>query len=142
MKSSIKIRTILSLAVVVLLLSCEENEQMPSYKKVGTAYQTVASVAVSSTTPAQGTPVTITVKYVNMDSDPLTKIVVKINENGGAYTEVASIDQSNADTSAEITVPYDYTVTQTAGTAVGIQIELFSKKEFPQLLRKGGITVQ
>lgn len=142
MKSVINTGAILSIVFAMMFFSCEENEIVPSYKKVGTAYQTVASVAVSSTTPAQGTPVTITVKYVNMDSDPLTKIVVKINENGGAYTEVASIDQSNADTSAEITVPYDYTVTQTAGTAVGIQIELFSKKEFPQLLRKGGITVQ
>lgn len=142
MKSIIKIGSMLSIALALLLTSCEENEIMPSYKKVGTAYQTVASVTVSSTTPSQGSPVTITVKYVNIQSDPLSKIVVKINENGGAYTEVASIDQSNADTSAEITVPYDYTVTQTVGTAVGIQIELFSEKEFPQLLRKGGITVQ
>lgn len=114
---------------------------MPSYKKVGTAYQTVASVALSKTNPIQNEIITVTIKYVNINSDPLDRISVKIKEGAGAYAEVASIDESDSETSAEITVTYQYTVTQTAGTAVGIQIELFSKKEFPQLLR-ASLTVQ
>lgn len=141
MKSIINTGTILSIVFAMVLFSCEENEIMPSYKKVGTAYQTVASVAVSTTTPAQNDIVTITIKYVNINSDPLSRISVKIKENAGAYAEVASIDESDSGTAEEITVTYPYTVTQTAGTAVGIQIELFSEKEFPQLLR-ASLTVQ
>jgi hypothetical protein len=143
---TMKFYNLLSLLLVVLVIpfsSCEENEAMPSYKKIGTATATIASIAVSSTTPASGGVVTVTMKYVNINSDPASSLVLKYREgSSGDFTTVQTFDESSQSTGVEITRTYEFDVTQTAGTTLTFRMELHSQVEFPKLVQSPVVTVQ
>jgi hypothetical protein len=133
---------LLFLIGIVLCFSCDENETGPSYQKLGKSYSTIASATVAKTNPTQSENVNVTIKYVNYSSDPLSKIIIKHNENGGAYSEVTTLDQSGANRDSENQVVYSYNVSQAPGTKIIIQVELYSKLDYPMVLRTATMTVQ
>ena len=85
MKYCIKLYSLLFVLSTVLI-SCDENPVGPTYKKVGTGTSTNAFITVSpvsATAPTQGSAVTVTLRYVNIKSDPAKSLVLKVREGTG-----------------------------------------------------------
>ena len=126
-----------------LFVSCEDNPVGPSYKKVGSATATNAFISVSTTTPLPGTSVTVTLKYVNISSDPADELILLVREGAeGAFTEVTSFDESSQSLRTEATRTYNFNITQPPGTQLTFRLELHSQKEFPKLVNSPTVTVQ
>ena len=141
MKSYIKLSIMFVLAVV--FGSCEENAVGPSYKKIGTSTSTNSFVSVSTTTPLRGTSVTVTLRYVNIASDPADELVLLLREGAaGVFTEVTSFDESSQSTSVEFTRTHTYNLTQPWGTQLTFRSQLNTQKEFPKLVNSPLVTVQ
>lgn len=118
----------------VVLFSCDENEIMPAYEKVGTTTSTVATIAISNDEPDAGETVTVTVTYVNPTSDPLTSVELKAKVGSGNYEVVESFNETSGSKDVEISREVAY-VAPEAGTEVTFDLVLTSQKEFPQIMR-------
>ena len=60
-------------------ISCDENTVGPSHKKIGTSTSTNAFITVSpvsASAPTTGSTVTVTLRYVNIASDPAKTLVL------------------------------------------------------------------
>lgn len=131
------IRLFIILVIAVAFGSCEENAVGPSYKKIGTSTATNAFITVSpvsSVAPTTGTDVTVTLRYVNIKSDPAKTLVLKLREGSGEFTTIQTFDESNQDTGVELTRTVNYTITQPAGTSLTFRLELTTQAEFPKLV--------
>ncbi|MCW5909593.1 MAG: hypothetical protein KIT62_00885 [Cyclobacteriaceae bacterium] len=125
--------------------SCEENETGPSYKKIGTSTSTNAFITVSpvsTTAPTTGTDVTVTLRYVNIKSDPAKTLVLKLREGTGAFTTIQTFDESTQNTGVEFTRTVNYTVTQAAGTSLTFRLELTTQADFPKLVDRAAFPVR
>ena len=118
----------------VVLFSCDENEIMPAYEKVGTTTSTVATITISNDEPDAGETVTVTVTYVNPTSDPLTSVELKAKVGSGNYEVVESFNETSGSKDVEISREVAY-VAPEAGTEVTFDLVLTSQKEFPQIMR-------
>lgn len=133
----------LILAIAILFASCEENPVGPSYKKIGSATATNAFISVSTTTPTSGSSITVTLRYVNISSDPASELVLLVREGAsGTFTEVTSFDETSQPKKTEITRTHNYNVSQNAGTQLTFRLELHTQKEFPKLVDSSVVTVQ
>jgi hypothetical protein len=126
-------------------ISCEENAVGPSYKKIGTATATNAFITVSpvsTTEPTQSSIVTVTLRYVNIKSDPAKTLVLKLREGSGDFTIIQTFDESSQNTGVELTRTVDYTITQPAGTSLTFRLELTTQAEFPKLVNRPAFPVR
>ena len=141
MKSCIRLFSILF--VFAVLISCEKNDVGPSYKKVGTSTSTNAFISVSTTTPLPGTSVAVTLRYVNIESDPAQELVLFVREGStGTFTKVTSFEESSQPLRTEITRTHNYIITQLPGTQLTFRLELHTQKDFPKLVNSSVVTVQ
>lgn len=137
------IRVFIVFVFVAVLSACEENPIGPSYEKIGTSTSTNAFISVSTQAPVSGTSMTVTLRYVNITSDPASELVLLVREGAaGTFTEVTSFDESSQALKTEITRTHNYNVTQTAGTQLTFRLELHTQKEFPKLVNSSLVTVQ
>lgn len=131
--------------IAVALGSCEENAVGPSYKRIGTSTSTNAFITVSpvsTTAPTTGTDVTITLRYVNIKSDPAKSLVLKLREGTGDFTTIQTFDESSQNTGAEYTRTVNYTVNQAAGTSLTFRLELTTQADFPKLVDRAAFPVR
>lgn len=144
MKFCIRIFTILF--VFAAFVSCDENAVGPSYKKIGTSTSTNAFITVSpvsTVAPTSGSTVTVTLRYVNINSDPAKTLVLKLREGTtGDFTTIQTFDESNQDTGVEVTRIVDYNVTQAAGTQLTFRLELTTQADFPKLVNRAPFPVR
>jgi hypothetical protein len=141
----LNIEFFLILVSVALFVSCEDNPVGPSYKKVGSATATNAFITVSpvsTTEPTQSSIVTVTLRYVNIKSDPAETLVLKLREGSGDFTTIQTFDESSQNTGVELTRTVDYTVTQTAGTSLTFRLELTTQADFPKLVDRPAFPVR
>ncbi|MBX2967343.1 MAG: hypothetical protein KF845_14450 [Cyclobacteriaceae bacterium] len=140
------IRLFVLFVFAAVLGACEKNEVGPSYKKIGTTTSTNAFITVSpvsTTEPTTGTNVTVTLRYVNIGSDPAKTLVLKLREGTtGEFTTIQSFDESGATTGAEHTRTVNYTVNQAAGTSLTFRLELTTQAEFPKLVNRAAFPVR
>ena len=127
-------KNIIYIICCVVLFSCDENEIMPAYEKVGTTTSTVATITISNDEPDAGETVTVTVTYVNPTSDPLTSVELKAKVGSGNYEVVESFNETSGSKDVEISREVAY-VAPEAGTEVTFDLVLTSQKEFPQIMR-------
>ena len=127
--------------LATLLVACDENEVMPAYSKKGTATATMASIAASTTTPLPSENITLTIKFVNPSSDPLSQITVKAQVGAEAYADIQTFNVQSEQKDKEITQTVNYVVPATAGTKVTFDMVITSQKEYPQVKRTS-VTVQ
>lgn len=144
MKLYIKLYTLL-FVFAATFVSCDENAVGPTYEKVGTNPSTNAFITVSpvsTTAPKQGSAVEVTLKYVNIKSDPAKSLVLKIREGSGNFVTVQTFDESNQSTGVEHTRTVSYNVTQAAGTSLTFRLELTTQAEFPKLVNRAAFPVR
>jgi|JI102314A2RNA_FD_contig_121_219012_length_1858_multi_3_in_0_out_0_1 hypothetical protein len=143
MKFCIRIFILFAFAAVV---ACEENPVGPSYKKIGTSTSTNAFITVSPVTavaPTSGSTVTVTLRYVNINSDPAKTLVLKLREGTtGDFTTIETFDESNQDTGVEFTRTVEYNITQAAGTQLTFRLELTTQADFPKLVNRAAFPVR
>src|SRR5688572_29929511 len=118
-----------------MTISCDENESLPPFQTVGTATSTVASITASKTNPAPGENVKLTLRYVNLGSDPIQQVVLKAKVGAGAYADVQTFNESSAAVEEEIVHEVDVVAPATTATTVVYDMVLTSGKEFPQIRR-------
>ncbi|SFC43197.1 hypothetical protein SAMN05421747_1112 [Parapedobacter composti] len=143
MKSYIRLFTLFVFAATVG--ACEKNAVGPSYEKIGTSTSTNAFITVSpvsATAPTTDTELTITLRYVNVASDPAKSLVLKLREGNGDFTTIQTFDESNQSTGVEHTRTVNYTVTQPAGTSLTFRLELTTQVEFPKLVDRAAFPVR
>lgn len=133
MKTYIK-STACILLLWMTLSSCEENQILPSYQKLGTATQTVASISSSTSTPAASSTITLTLKFINPASDPIKQIVLKSKVGTANYTDVQTLNEESSPKDQEITREIQVTVPATPGSVV-YDMVIHSQREYPQILR-------
>ncbi|MCE7862962.1 MAG: hypothetical protein DYG99_05405 [Bacteroidetes bacterium CHB5] len=140
------IRLIVLFVFAAVFGSCEKNEVGPSYQKIGTSTSTNAFITVSpvsTTAPTTGTDVTVTLRYVNIASDPAKTLVLKLREGStGDFVTIQSFDESSSSTGVEITRTVTYTVTQAAGTQLTFRLELTTQADFPKLVNRPAFPVR
>lgn len=139
------VRLIILFVFVAAFSACEKNAVGPSYEKIGTATSTNAFITVSpvsTTSPTTGSEVTITLKYVNVASDPAKSLVLKVREGNGDFTTIQTFDESNQSTGVEHTRTVNYTVSQSTGTSLTFQLELNTQVEFPKLVNRPAFPVR
>lgn len=133
----------LILAIAILFASCEENPVGPSYKKIGSATATNAFISLSTTQPVSGTSMTITMRYVNISSDPAEEMVLLVQEGtSGNFTELETFNEVGQEQKTEHTRTHTYNVVQIPGTQLTFRLELRTQKEFPKLVNSPTVTVQ
>ncbi len=144
MKVCIKLYTLL-FVFTAAFISCEENTVGPAYQKIGTATSTNAFITVSpvsATTPTRGSAVEVTLRYVNVKSDPAKSLVLKLREGTGGFTTIQTFDESGQNTGVEHTRTVSYTVQQAAGTSLTFRLELTTQAEFPKLVDRAAFPVR
>ncbi len=130
-KSTIYISLLFFAAVI---MACDKNEIMPSFATKGTATQTVASITASKTSPAASETITLTMKYINPSSDPVSQIVLRAKVGGADYVDVQTFSESSAAKDSEVTRTADF-VAPASGTTVIFDMVISSTKEYPQVKR-------
>jgi len=134
------------LFVFAAVVACEENPVGPSYKKIGTATSTNAFITVSpvsAVAPTSGSTVTVTLRYVNVKSDPAKTLVLKLREGTtGDFTTIQTFDESNQDTGVEFTRTVEYNITQAVGTQLTFRLELTTQADFPKLVNRAAFPVR
>jgi hypothetical protein len=128
-------RNIIALmGIACIILSCEDNEVLPDYEKVGTSTATLASISVSNEEPLPGEEVVVTMNYVNLAEDPLTEMELLVKVGDGDFSTLTTLDESSAEVSEEITRTFTYTVpTVDFETVITLDMVLSSQNsEFPQ----------
>jgi|GEM_PF-1821106 hypothetical protein len=127
-------------------ISCDENTVGPSHKKIGTSTSTNAFITVSpvsASAPTTGSTVTVTLRYVNIASDPAKTLVLKLREGAtGDFTTIQTFDETSQATGVEVTRTVDYPVTQAAGTSLTFRLELTTQVEFPKLVNRAAFPVR
>lgn len=144
MKFYVKLYTLLFVFAAVFI-SCDDNAVGPSYKKIGTSTSTNAFITVSpvsATAPKQGSAVEVTLKYVNVKSDPAKSLVLKLREGTGDFTTIQTFDESSQSTGVEHTRTVNYTVKQAAGTSLTFRLELTTQADFPKLVNRAAFPVR
>jgi len=117
----------------ILMIACEENEQLPDLQTVGTSTATVVDLGLSNDAPQPGEQVTLSINYVNLASDPASQIEVLEQVGDGDFTTVTQLDESSASPDSEITRTVTYTVPALdSGTVVNLDMLLRTQREFPQ----------
>lgn len=144
MKFRIKLYTLL-FVFATAFISCDENAVGPAYQKIGTTTSTNAFITVSpvsTTTPTRGSAVEVTLRYVNVKSDPAKSLVLKLREGTGAFTTIQTFDEASQSTGVELTRTVSYTVQQAAGTSLTFRLELTTQAEFPKLVDRAAFPVR
>lgn len=121
--------------VAISLLSCDENEVMPSFKTLGTATHTMADISSSSTAPLPSASVTILLSYVNPSSDPLKEISVRAKVGAADYVELQKFTMDSEAKDALATKSFTYVAPATAATTVVFDMVITSQREYPQIQR-------
>lgn len=117
--------------LAALLTACDENEIMPSYKKVGTSTSTVVMIGLPETVyPAD--MVEVDVSFVNPSEDPLQSIVLRVQLGDGEFVDVQTWDVSGESIDQLATKTANYQAPATVGTKVTFEVVINSGKEFPQ----------
>jgi len=129
-----KFINVMTFAMAMLFVACEENEVMPGYQQKRTATHTAASLTVSDDEPTERDIVTILMTYVHLSSDPLTQIQLKAKVDAADYVVVHTITPSAADLDREVSTTFNYEAPMGAATVV-LDMVLSSGKEYPQILR-------
>lgn len=145
MKPYTRLLILVFLAAAVSFSACEKNSVGPSYEKIGTSTSTNAFITVSpvsATTPTTDTDVTISLRYVNVASDPAKSLVLKVREGTGGFTTVQTFDETGQSTGVEHTRNVNYTVTQSVGTSLTFRLELTTQREFPKLVDRPAFPVR
>ena len=122
------------LILTVILLSCDENDIMPSYETKGTGTSTVATISASNTAPLAGESITLTMDFVNPASDPIVTVSLRARIGSGTFTEIQSFDEQSAATDTEISHVVNYVTPSTPGS-VTFEMVITSGKEYPQIRR-------
>lgn len=123
------------------LLSCDENEVMPSFVKKGSATATMASLTVSTAKPTPGQTLTLTLAFVNPSSDPLTQITLKQKTGAADYADVETFSMQSEEKDKELTKTVTFAAPATKGTTVVFDMVINSQREYPQIKRTT-VTVQ
>lgn len=123
------------LALGVLFVACDENEVMPSSRKVGTATHTMASIALSNTTPLTSESITVQLSYVNPSSDPLKEISIRAKVGAADFVEIQKFDMTSEEHDEIAMRNFNYTAPATVATTVVFDMVITSQREFPQVKR-------
>lgn len=123
------------------LFACDENEIMPAFTKKGTVTATVATIAASNIEPPPSESITLTLKYINPSSDPLTRVVLKAQVGDAAYTDIQTFNTQSEKKDKEITQTVNYVVPASSGTKVTFDMVITSQKDYPQV-RRTSVTVE
>ena len=123
------------IALATLLIACEENETMPSYKKLGTATHTMAGISVSNAAPLPSENVSVLISYVNPSSDPLKEISVQAKVGAGEFVEIKKFDVSSDPMDELMTDVFLFPAPASAATTVVFDMVITSQKEYPQVKR-------
>lgn len=132
-----KVKYLLLLAIAILFnTSCEEDE-VATYEIIGKSTDTITDFSASDSEALAGEAVTLTMYYVNISEDPASKIDLYAKVGDGSRSLVTTLNESSASTDAEITRTFEYTVPAgvSDGTAIDLEMELFTQVEFPKLER-------
>ncbi len=121
------------IAMAMMFVACDENQVLPSYKKVGTSTHTMADIRVSNTAPPVSEDVTITISYVNPSSDPLEGISIRAKVGDANYVEIQTFTSNTEEMNSEVTKSFVYTTPATAGTTVIFAMVITSQRDFPQI---------
>jgi hypothetical protein len=98
---------------------------------------------VTAVAPTSGSTVTVTLRYVNINSDPAKTLVLKLREGAtGDFTTIETFDESNQDTGVEFTRTVEYNITQAAGTQLTFRLELTTQADFPKLVNRAAFPVR
>ena len=98
---------------------------------------------MSASAPTTGSTVTVTLRYVNIASDPAKTLVLKLREGTtGDFVTVQTFDETSQSTGVEVTRSVDYPVTQAAGTSLTFRLELTTQVEFPKLVNRAAFPVR
>lgn len=127
-------KNIFYILIFIAIVSCDDNEIMPAYEKVGSATSTVATISISNDEPQPGETVTVTVFYVNPSTDPLKSVEVRVKEGSGSYEVLESFDESSGTRDTEIVREVSF-VAPPDEVEVTFDLVISSQKEFPQILR-------
>lgn len=139
------IRLFILFVFAAVFSACEKNAVGPTYEKIGTSTSTNAFITVSpvsTTSPTTGTDVTVTLRYVNIASDPAKSLVLKVREDNGEFTTIQTFDESNQSTGVEHTRTVNYTISQSQGTSLTFRLELTTQVEFPKLVNRDAFPVR
>lgn len=123
------------LAVAIAITGCDENDALPSYKKVGTSTHTVATITVSNAAPLPSENVTVKVSYVNPSSDPLKDVVIRVKVDAADYVDLETYNASSETKDQVIEKTFTYTAPATSASTVTFDMVISSQKEFPQVRR-------
>ncbi|WKN41313.1 hypothetical protein [Tunicatimonas pelagia] len=125
--------TYLLLTFFVLVMACEENEELPGLQTVGTSTATVVEYSLSNDEPQPGENVTLSINYVNPVDDPATQIEILEQIGNGDFTALTQLDESSANSGSEVSRTVSYTVPALdSGTVVTLDMLLRTQREFPQ----------
>ena len=123
------------LVLTIMLIACEENETMPSFKKLGTATHTMADISVSNAAPLPSENVSVLISYVNPSSDPLKEITVKAKVGAADYVEVQKFNISSEAADELLTKVFSFAAPPTGATTVVFDMVITSQREYPQVQR-------
>lgn len=127
-------KNLIYILISIAIISCDDNEIMPAYKKVGSVTSTFATISVSNDEPQPGETVTVTVSYVNPSADPLKSVEVQFKEASGSYESLQSFDENSGAKDVEIVREISF-VAPADEVKVTFDLIIKSQKEFPQILR-------
>jgi hypothetical protein len=134
-----KLKTYYSILFLIIgIFSCEKNEIHPDWTRLGSSNPTVASVTASKTNVVSEETIVLTIKYVNLKSDPASKIeiVERIGTSGLFSDPVSTLDESSAEKDAEITKHINYVVPSlTSNSTIHVDVLIYSQVEYPKRVR-------
>lgn len=130
-----KLINITCLLLVFFFVSCEENEIMPNYTKVGTSTSTIVTVSLSNDEPLPSEMVEVTVSYVNPSVDPLQSVILMVRSGNGEFVELESWNVTSETKDQLITHSLNYQAPDTPDTSVAFEVIISSGKDFGQRKR-------
>lgn len=135
MKSTLIYISLITLAFAIS--GCEENEIMPSYKKIGTSTSTVIQIILPPSddpvTPSEVFPVTV--NYVNPSIDPLLSADLFVKVGDGEFTSLESWNVSSEPKDELISHTLQFQAPATVGTKVTFEVIVTSGKDYEQRKR-------
>lgn len=123
------------LIAAIAMMACEENESVPPFQTQGTATSTVASITASKAAPAPGETIRLTLRFVNLGSDPIQQSVLKAKVGTAEYTEIQTFNETSSAVGEEIVRTVDVVAPATNATTVLYDMVLTSGREYPLIRR-------
>ena len=133
MDAKSRLTTVLLIAVISVLLSCEKFTPVPDYEYVGTSTATLFSLSVSDDAPLVGEEITITISYINQRTDPASSIQTLAKIGEGDFAEIVTMDQASQPVGEAISEAFTYPIPEVdSATTIIFDVLLNTQRTFPQ----------